>query len=112
MGSQNMGNIVSDSAPAQDQAIMLNDIDILSMAHCKQIQWHLNENKTALIKENSKYCLQGAGHFIWVSTPCYRKGSRVTFRQIREFDARDIHEALLLTWFNSTPSMDNQSTAS
>ena len=32
-----MGNIVSDSVPAQDQAIMLNDIDILSMAHCKQI---------------------------------------------------------------------------
>ena len=106
MGSQNMGNIVSDLAPAQDQAIMLNDIDILSMAHCKQIQWHLNETTTALIKENSKYCLQGAGHFIWVSTPCYRKGSRVTLRQIREFDVRDIHEALLLTLFNSTPSMD------
>ena len=96
MASQNMGNIVSDSAPAQDQAIMLNDIDILSMAHCKQIQWHLNETTTALIKENSKYCLQGVGHFIWVSMPCYRKGSRVTFRQIREFDVRDIHEALLL----------------
>ena len=37
MGSHNMGNIVSDLAPAQDQAIMLNNIDILSMAHCKQI---------------------------------------------------------------------------
>ena len=47
MGSQNMGNIVSDSAPAQDQAIMLNDIDILSMAYYKQIQWHLNETTTA-----------------------------------------------------------------
>ena len=53
MGSQNMGNIVSDLAPAQDQAIVLNDIDILSMA-----------NTTALFKENSKYCLQGAGHFM------------------------------------------------
>ena len=40
MGSQNMGNVVSDLAPAQDQAIMLNNIDILSMEHCKQIQWH------------------------------------------------------------------------
>ena len=78
MESQNMGMIVSDLAPAQDQAIMLNNIDILSMEHCKQIQWHLNETTTALIEENQKYCLQGAGHFIWVSTPCHRKGSRVT----------------------------------
>ena len=78
MGSQNMGNIVFDLVPAQDQAIMLNNIDILSMANCKQIQWHLNETTTDLIKENPKYCLQGAGHFIWVSTPCHRKGSRVT----------------------------------
>ena len=112
MGSQNMGNIVSDLAPAQDQTIMLNNTDILSMAHCKQIQWHLNETTTALIKENSKYCLQGAGHFVSVSTPCHRKGSRVTFRQIWELNVCDIHEALLLTWFNSTPSMDNQSAAS
>ena len=67
MGSQNMGNLVSDLAPAQDQAIMLNYIDILSMAHCKQIQWHLNETTTALIKENSKYCLQGVGHFMKLS---------------------------------------------
>ena len=76
MGSQNMGNVVSDLEPAQDQAIMLNNIDILSMEHCKQIQWHLNET-TTLIEENPKYCLQGAGHFIWVWTPCHRKGSRV-----------------------------------
>ena len=73
-----MGNVVSDLAPAQDQAIMLNNIDILSMEHCKQIQCHLNETTTTSIEENPKYCLQGAGHFIWVSTPCHRKGSRVT----------------------------------
>ena len=52
MGSQNMGIIVSDLAPAQDQTIMLNNIDILSMEHCKQIQWHLNETTTVLIEEN------------------------------------------------------------
>ena len=51
MGSQNMGNVVSDLVPAQDQAIMLNNIDILSMEHCKQIQWHLNETTTTLIEE-------------------------------------------------------------
>ena len=50
MGSQNMGNIVSDLADAQDQAIMLNNIDILSIEQCKQIQWHLNETTTALIE--------------------------------------------------------------
>ena len=33
-----MGNIVFNLVPAQDQAIMLNNIDILSMANCKQIQ--------------------------------------------------------------------------
>ena len=33
-------------------------------------------------------------------------------RQIWEIDVRGIHEALLLTWFNSSPSMDNQSPAS
>ena len=43
MESQNMGNIVSDFAPAQDKAIMLTNTDILSMAHCKQMQWHLVE---------------------------------------------------------------------
>ena len=37
MESQNMGNIVSNLAPAQDQAIMLINSDILSVAHCKQI---------------------------------------------------------------------------
>ena len=36
-----------------------------------------NETTTTLIEENPKYCLQGAGHFIWVWTPCHRKGSRV-----------------------------------
>ena len=57
MESQNMGNIVSDLMPAKDQAIMLTNIDILSMAHCKQIQWHLNETTTIFMKENQKYCL-------------------------------------------------------
>ena len=51
MESQNMGNIVSDLAPAQNQAIMLKNTDILSMAHCKQIQWHLNETTTIFIKK-------------------------------------------------------------
>ena len=64
MGSPNMGKIVSGLAPAQDQAIMLNHIDILSMTHCKQIQWHLNETTMIVIQENPKYCLQGAGHFV------------------------------------------------
>ena len=32
--------------------------------------------------------------------------------QIWEIEVRDIQEALLLTWFNSNPSMDNQSPAS
>ena len=40
------------------------------------------------------------------------EGVKGNVRQIWEFDVRDIHEALLLTWFNSTPSMDNQSAAS
>ena len=57
MESQNMDNIVSDLAPAQDQAIMLTNTDILLMAHCEQIQWHLNEITTVFIKENPKYCL-------------------------------------------------------
>ena len=35
MESQNTGNNVSDLAPAQDQAIMLTNTAILSMAHCK-----------------------------------------------------------------------------
>ena len=49
-------NIVSDLAPAQDQASMLTNTDILSMARCKQFQWHLNETTTIFIKENPKYC--------------------------------------------------------
>ena len=49
-----MGKIVSDLAPAPDQAIMLTNTDMLSMAHCKQIWWHLNETATIFIKENSK----------------------------------------------------------
>ena len=57
MGSQNMGNIVSDLAPAQDQAIMLTNTDTLSMVHYKQIQWYFNETTTIFIKEKSKYCL-------------------------------------------------------
>ena len=49
MGSQNMDNIATDLTPAQDQAIMLTYTDILSMAYCKQIQWHLNETTTIFI---------------------------------------------------------------
>ena len=55
MESQSMGNIVSDLVPAQDQAIMLTNIYILSMAHCKQMQWHFYETITIFIKE--KCCL-------------------------------------------------------
>ena len=57
MESQNMGNIVSDLASAQDQAIMLTNADILLMAHFKEIHWHLNVTTTIFIKENLKYCL-------------------------------------------------------
>ena len=51
MGSQNTGNIVSNLAPALDQAIMLSNTNILSMGHCKQIQWHLNETTTISLKK-------------------------------------------------------------
>ena len=51
MRSQNTGNIVSDLAPALDQAIMLSNTDILSMGHCKQIHWHLNETTTISLKK-------------------------------------------------------------
>ena len=82
------------------------------MGHCKQIQWHLNETTTALIEENPKYYLQGAGHFNLGLNALSSERVESNVRQIWEFDVCDIHEALLLTWFNSTPSMDNQSAAS
>ena len=40
------------------------------------------------------------------------KGVEIDVRQIWEIDVHDIHKALLLTWFNSNPIMDNQSPAS
>ena len=113
MGSPNMDKIVSGLAHAQDQAIMLNHLDILSMAHCKQIQWHLSETTMILIKKKYIYILSA-----WRWPFCLGlnalSSERVESnpRQIWEIDVRDIHEALLLTWFNSTPSMDNQSPAS
>ena len=43
MGSQNMGNIVSDLAPAYDQAIMLTNTDILS--------WHIVNKSSDIWKK-------------------------------------------------------------
>ena len=112
MGSQNMGIIVSDLAPAQDQTIMLNNIDILSMEHCKQIQWHLNETTTGLIEKKNQILSARCWPFYLGLNALSSERVESNVRQIWEFDVCDIHEALLLTWFNSTPSMDNQSAAS
>ena len=63
------------------------------------------------INENPKYCLWGAGNLLVLNAlSSQRVESNV--RQIWEIDVYDIHEALLLTWFNSNPSMDNQSPGS